>query len=81
MFSVSVNNTMASRFGNLSNLDTEEIEGKVDKESTKRVIEKSVRIFRAFLREKGRDESFESLSSEELDDELKSLYAFSSDNN
>ena len=66
---------MASRFGNLSNLDIEEIEGKVDKESTKRVLERSVRIFRAFLREKRRDESFESLSSEELDDELKSFYA------
>ena len=43
------------------------------------MIEKSVRIFRAFLREKGRDESFESLSSEELDDELKSFYANSSE--
>ena len=60
---------MASCFGNLSIYEIEEIEGKLDKESTKRVIQKLAIIFRSFLREKGRDESFESLSTEELDDE------------
>jgi len=64
-----------ARFANLSELEIDELEQNKDAESTKKVVEKSVRTFRAFLAEKNESINFEDYNLVELKKALRLFYA------
>lgn len=64
-----------NRFANLTDAEIENIEANQDSKSTKKVVEKAVRAFQAYLKEKGQDIAFESFATMDLDTALKNFYA------
>lgn len=63
------------RFGDLDEESIRELEENKDSRSTKNTIKRSVKIFRAFLKENDMNDNFEDFPRENLNDALKKFYA------